>query len=395
MEVRNRDRDAEPFTTKDGSTIRELLRATVPARRHVPGLVRATAAFAVLGALTVVLAASAGTPKTVTTGVAGSVDGIAVDGGLVAIASRYEGGGTVCDRVGVWNPTKGTSLRLAGKDGGCRKVGAGSDDGVVGLGFAGGRAVWAEYDYGNHAYCSDVWTATVSKPTPVTVGAAPCTGALGGTTGESFAYGGSGSFFAVLSFTYCDVVECQDESGSDLPAGGYDPVLWRLSGTKLTKLKALADRTVLLDADATRVVVRSAKGAVSVLDTKGAVKAELAFGKGEALAARLAGSRLVVHVAKALRLVEPSGKVVRTFNVPAGASLTGATATLAAYVSAGVVHVVRLSDGRDRTVGSARGFVAARLTSAGLAYAWNVPGGGAKPGRVAWVTAAELGRALG
>jgi hypothetical protein len=346
--------------------------------------------------LALALTASAGTPRTVTTGVAGSVDGIAVDGGLVAIASRYESGDTVCDRVGVWNPAKGTSVRLAGKDGGCRKADAGPDDGVVGLGFADGRAVWAEYYYGNHAYCNDVWTATVSKPTPTAVGAAPCTGAFDGTTGESFAYGGSGSFLAVLSFTYCDVVECQDESGSDLPAGGYDVELWRLSGTKLTKLKALADRTVLLDASTTRVVIRAATGAVSVLDTKGAAKAVLAFGKSEALAARLAGSRLVVHVAKALRLVEPSsGAIVRTFAVPAGAALAGATPTLAAYVSADVVHVVRLSDGRDRTVGSAKGLIVARLTSAGLAYAWNVPGGGAKPGRVAWVTAAELGRALG
>lgn len=349
-----------------------------------------------LAALTVAGAASGATPKTVTTGVAGSVDAIAVDGGLVAIASRYESGGTVCDRVGVWNPAKGTSVRLAGKDGGCRKAGAAPDDGVVGLGFAGGRAVWAEYDYGNHAYCGDVWTATVSKPTPVAVGGAPCTGALEGTTGESFAYGGSGSFLAVLSSTYCDVAECQDDDGADLPAGGYDPKLWRLSGTKLAKLKAeLADRAVLLDADTTRVVVRAVTGTVSVLDTKGAAKAALAFKRGEALAARLAGTRLVVHVAKALRLVETSGTLVRTFKVPAGASLAGATATLAAYVTGGAVHVVRLSDGRDRAVGSAKGLVAARLTGAGLAYAWNVPGGGAKPGRVAWVTAAELAKALG
>ena len=28
MELRNRDRDAEPFTTKDGSEIRELMHAT-------------------------------------------------------------------------------------------------------------------------------------------------------------------------------------------------------------------------------------------------------------------------------------------------------------------------------------------------------------------------------
>ncbi len=351
--------------------------------------------LALVAALTLAGAAPAATPKTATTGVAGSVDAIAVDGGLVAIASRYESGATVCDRVGVWNPAKGTSVRLAGKDDGCRKADAAPDDGVVGLGFAGGRAVWAAYDYGNHAYCSDVWTATVSKPTPATVSGAACTGAFEGTTGESFAYGGSGSFLAVLSYTYCDVAECQDDSGADLPAGGYGPELWRLSGAKLAKLKALADRTVLLDADATRVVVRAAAGTVSVLDAKGAAKAALTFKKGEALAARLAGTRVVVHVAKALRLVETSGTVVRTFKVPAGAVLAGATPTRTAYVSAGVVHVVRLSDGRDRTVGSAKGFVAARLTSAGLAYAWNVPGGGAKPGRVAWVTAAELAKALG
>jgi len=350
--------------------------------------------LALLAALTLAGAAPAASPRTATTGVAGSVEAIAVDGGLVAIASHYESGGTVCDRVGVWDPAKGTSARLAGKDGGCRKEDEEPDDGVEGLGFAGGRAIWAEYDYGNHAYCVGVRTATASKPTPAAVSGAPCSGDAG-STGESFSYGGVGSLLAVLSFTYCDVVECQDESGADLPAGGYDPVLWRLSGTKLAKLKALADRTVLLDADATRVVVRAATGPVSVLDTKGAVKAELPFTKGEALAARLSGARLVVHVAKALRLVEMSGKVVRTFKVPAGASLAGATATLAAYVTGAAVHVVRLSDGRDRAVGSAKGLVAARLTSPGLAYAWNVPGGGAKPGRAAWVTATELARALG
>ena len=81
--------------------------------------------------------------------------------------------------------------------------------------------------------------------------------------------------------------------------------------------------------------------------------------------------------------------------LPPGSTVTGFQGGILVYTRQASVHVLRLADGRDRTVATAPGLVDAQLGSLGLFYGYNVPRGGAKPGRVAFVPAGTLTKLLG
>jgi hypothetical protein len=56
----------------------------------------------------------------------------------------------------------------------------------------------------------------------------------------------------------------------------------------------------------------------------------------------------------------------------------------------GEVHLLTIATNRNRVVARQKGLVQADLEPAGLYYAYNVPGGGTKPGRVTFVPASAL-----
>jgi hypothetical protein len=140
-----------------------------------------------------------------------------------------------------------------------------------------------------------------------------------------------------------------------------------------------------LDADQDRIVV-SGTNETRVLSSKGDVLLSVAT---PTLAAQLSGSQLVIAAGNELRVYDSgSGNRVASWPMPAapighdcflyadpscdyGSPQTQVTLEdvahgLAAYIYAGQVHLLRLSDGADRTV--ARGTLA-RFTSTGLVYA--------------------------
>ena len=56
------------------------------------------------------------------------------------------------------------------------------------------------------------------------------------------------------------------------------------------------------------------------------------------------------------------------------------------------MHLLTLATSRDRVVARQKGLIQADLEPQGLFYAYNVPGGGSKPGRVTFVPASQLSK---
>lgn len=338
------------------------------------------ATFALAAA--VVAPSAPGTERMI--GVTGSVERISADDGLVAISSHLESEGLVCDRAAAWRPANGAVVRFSRPDQ-CRREGGSNDDAVFDLFFAGGRAVFTSYSYGNHAYCNAVRTGTIDDPKPSRVPNAPCSGGSGDAD-QFFEFAGSGSLIAVASYVYCYPGECGG------PEGHYDVALWRLSEARLVKLARVANRSRLLAADAGRIAVLAPDGAIVLYSASGKALRTLPFKRGEVLDARLSGSQLVVQTRQSIQVFDAAtGALERTLALTPGAKLKDVEGRLAVYVRGRTIHVLRLSDGRDRAYASVTGLVDVELVRSGLFYAYNERKG-AKPGRVVFVPSADIAK---
>ena len=80
-----------------------------------------------------------------------------------------------------------------------------------------------------------------------------------------------------------------------------------------------------------------------------------------------------------------TGKVTGTCTLAAGAKVQDVENGYAVYFAATEVHLLTIATNADRVVARVKGLVQADLEPGGLFYAYNVPAGGAKPGRVAFV----------
>jgi hypothetical protein len=150
-------------------------------------------------------------------------------------------------------------------------------------------------------------------------------------------------------------------------------------------VKISAGPVVPLAIDDSRVVVRTAGGAVVVLDANGRELLSLPLGASEGTAAAIAGSDLVVLVAGALRDYDvATGKLLHEWAMPPvsiggfcgtffgrcgtpALRLDDAAQGLAAYILDGRLHLLRLRDGADVVIAHA---TAAQLEAAGLFYAY-------------------------
>ena len=187
----------------------------------------------------------------------------------------------------------------------------------------------------------------------------------------------------------------QSTVGSPTPA---PESIWRLDGTTPVQITHPPDDLQPLAVDQGRIAVRRADGSLELLDPDGGVVRTLGV---QALAAVLAGDDLVVLVQGGLRDYSAStGELSRAWplpDVPSSGrcrlySCPGIRLTLddvargvAVYTLDGVVHLLRLSNGDDRTVAGA---TAAELTDAGLFYAYE--GEAPWPGGIRFVPFEEL-----
>ena len=308
---------------------------------------------------------------------------ISADGDRVAIHAAVDDDPD-CHSGSVLQPATGRVVRF--QDAPCGKLA--SDEEYNSLTLAGSRAVWTDYDYGNHAYCNGPYIATLAKPEPIDTGKCPDEP---DNTDLYWEYAGDGSLLVARSYTLCEA-DCEEDYTRT-----YDDAveIWRV-GRGLTKLLAAKDDTKLFDVDAGRILLLDPTKKLLVLSASGRqVGAVVPSELGDA---KLSGANQVVAVTKGTTLETydvATGKLAHTSRMKGEATLMDVENGLAVYFSPGEVHVLTLATNSDRVVARQTGLVQADLEPAGLFYAYNVPGGGSKPGRVSFVPLAALQKTLG
>jgi len=313
------------------------------------------AGAAALGLFAVLAGVShAGSSRTYT--IAGPLDSLSLSASRaqVAIHAQVEDG---CDRSGVvWTPATGRVVNL--------KDGCSNDASYEDLTLAGSTAIWWDYDSGNHVYCSDVYVSALARPGPHGLGV--CDGTEGDTYYE---FAGDGTVVAVADYSVCEA-DCVGPNGKLLPDGDYGVEVRRLVGGKLVPFLEAVNFRTFLDARNWRVAVIEPKGVLTVYDTH--AKRVWSFAPAGALSNGWIVGNTVVgqqgrHVAVyAFGRIGAGAHVVTT--MPKGARLADVAGGIAVYVARSTLHLLRLSDGRDRPLVTVKGLADAQITPAGVFY---------------------------
>jgi hypothetical protein len=317
--------------------------------------------------------APAAAPVSKTIGTRGEVVSISADGPRVAIHARLGGDDEPCNSAAVWTPATGRLVRL--QDAPCEPNA--SQEQFAALALAGSRVAWVDYDYGNHAYCSGPYTATIARPQAVDL--ARC------SPDEADVYwqfAGDAALLVGRSFLLCDF-DCEKDYDRRFDT---DVTIWRVADG-LATIRAAEDDTRLLDVAEGRILLL-ASGALVVASPGGKTVGEIPAENVDS--ARFSGQTIVAASGRALSVYSPSGEREHVWTMATGGRLRDAEGGVALYTTGPSIHLLRLSDGRDRVLRAVRGLVDAELEPPGLFYAFDKPGGGVKPGRVTFVPAAAL-----
>jgi hypothetical protein len=354
--------------------------------------VRAVTAALIVAAVVVAAASAAAPPAGVKViGTRGVVASIAADGPRVAIVAEEQRVSGGCGHGSVWTPGTGKVVRIDEKND-CYEGSSSRHDNLT---LAGTRVAWVDYDYGNHAYCDGPYTTTLAAPARRTALPSDCDGTL---SDVYFRFAGDGNVLVESSHKVCEVEGiCTDDNGDPLPEGIYRVEINRVVGAKLRPVVPTADMRWLDGVAGTRVLVEE-KGSLNVYSLAGRTLTSI---PGTVDAARLAGTNVVAAKGKRLTVYGPDGKVVAQRRIAVARSLNDAEGGLVVYgvtiageQRSGKIHVLRLSDGRDRVIATVPRPVGADLESTGLFYAYNETKG-EKPGRVVFMPTAVLASRMG
>jgi hypothetical protein len=283
--------------------------------------------------------------------IVGPIDSLSLSasGGSVAIHAAVEAG---CERSGVvWTPATGRALNL--------KDSCSNDASYETLTLAGSTAIWWDYDSGNHVYCSDLYVSSLAHPSAH--GLNVCDGTEGDTYYE---FAGDSTIVAVADFSVCQS-DCTDANGKLLPDGDYGVEVRRLVGGKLRPLLTPVDFRTFLDARNWRVAVVEPKHVLVVYDTAG--KRLWSAAGVSAGAGWIAGNNVVVQQGSSVRTYSATGSGPAR-SLAKGARVTDVAGGIAVYITGSTVHLLRLSDGRDRKLVTVRGLSDAQITPAGVFY---------------------------
>jgi len=259
-------------------------------------------------------------------------------------------------RACVWSDTRGSNFEA--------------------LTLAGTRAVWVNYTYGNFAYCEGPFTSTLHRLTPTHVANTVCDG----SDNYFWDFKGDRHLLVGRAYHYCDS-DCANYG----PAYEEYVTLYRFSGGHFLTIASLPHDTRLLGVDAGRILLQG-PSMLEIVDTHGASLATVQL-TAHPDAAFLSGGDLVAAVGGSLLDYDAStGTLLQTWPMRAGGRLRGLEAGRALYVTGKQLHLLRLSDGRDRVVATVPHLAGEALTESGLYYAANVAG----DGTVTFVPAARL-----
>jgi hypothetical protein len=318
--------------------------------------------------------AGSAVPAKLLFGTKGRILRIAADGGRVAIETAARDR-TSCDRVVVWNTlTRGFNAYRTG-------VHCGDNPIIEFLGevaLAGTRVAWIEAAGGNELDLT-VHTATPGKKPSLVEFVENDSGATGGSAGDYVAnLYGDGGLIAYDSWT-------EDDQGAVTAAA-----LRILTGAKAKTIRRGRDTLDVVGVDAKRIAIQAATGPATIVSNAGALLKKIAVKPGTFAGAAFQGKTFVTLRGTALEVYDVgTGKLTKTITVPAKSRLDDVHDGLAVYRHAREVHVVRLSDGKQRVFKPPTAPVGAALEGPGLFYAYNLPKGTAL-GRVQFVPRATL-----
>jgi len=315
---------------------------------------------------------AAGSTGAKTIGTRGAVDSISADGGRVAIHAQL-GDDPRCDFGAVWQPARQRVFRLGSRDTCPQSDDAEFDE----LTLSGDLAVWTNYNFGNHAYCVGPFVASLRTLRAVGSGACP---AEPDNADMHWEYRGSAGLLVARSWTLCEA-DCEPDFSKTYDA---HVALYLIRSTGPKKILAAKNDTKLLDVDAGRILLRDPGGRLLVLNAAGRQVGNLPV---NAKTAWLDGSsRVSTPIGMSLTTFDiASGRVAETCTTKKGARIQDVENGDVVYFAGNQVHLLTIATNADRVVARQRGLVQADLEPGGLFYAYNVPGGGSKPGRVAYL----------
>jgi hypothetical protein len=177
--------------------------------------------------------------------------------------------------------------------------------------------------------------------------------------------------------------------------------LWRIEGRQQSLIRSGPSILPVVSVEGGRVaILREDVGLVDIRGDDGRILDRVGIGKGSVGAVVLTGDRLVVQRNGRLLVFDvESGALVRSIRLRPGglakAHLRDAAGGYAVYLAGIAIHVVRLSDGRDRALELEREarWVDVQLEPQGLFYGYNEVDT-TRPGRLAFVALRELARGI-
>ena len=296
----------------------------------------------------------------------GEIEALAFDGTRVAydVGTGY-GAKRRCNTVYVWSLRRNVTTRVSGRQT-CGADDTSTGAGVRELALAGSRAAWIVNRGGNTESGDYLYVAALAKPGERLLASAFRTGDVDGILTGNWLGGlvGARSFLGV------------DHWATDTRGAVKSARLQRLGA----RLRDLADGTATMTArstDGRLVAVLRADEAVGLYSTRGKLLRTVTPSTPTEVAVR--GVYLaVLTTADTLEVYNShSGRRLHTWRVAHGARSLDVSSGLAAYAapSAGggyarVVHVLRLSNGKDRVLATTPPqLVAVRIEPAGLVYA--------------------------
>jgi len=316
--------------------------------------------------------------------------GLAADGGRAAFA--------FCNQlVGTWRPGATNVTRLGPVAQWTCPPPRGLER-TFSIAFAGDRVAWA-VSAGGNIYSNLVFLVVLSNAHTLTIAAETdyCCRSFDPDPNRMGDVYGAGSFLVFSSR-----VKCGDGPGAPACAGSTRTVvsqtMWRLRRPPFSaqcvnkpgpcaQLATSAPNATLrpLSVSAGRILLLN-NGVLELRNTSGAVTRQFGGVAAVMRGADLMANRVLVLVPAALRVYNAStGALVRTRALPnvtsagvcgmppcpaAALQMLDAARGLVAYTLSGKLHLLRLSDGRDRVVAAADD---ARFGSTGLFYAYSAP----------------------
>jgi hypothetical protein len=370
------------------------------------GVLRITAPAVLLAALALVPAsartAATAPPLVQVTAhelrIAKPVTSLAADNGRAAF--------TFCNQLnGVWRPGATGIIRLGPLNLWACPSPTGVET-IQTLAIANGRIAWALDESGN-VVDNYTFVTTLAHPHTLTLVANLAHCCRGQPDQERMGYVYGDKNFLAFGTRY----KCGDNGTPTCPPGSptgfVNYTAWRIRQPPFTSSCAYStgpceqiasSNTTLepLSVDSGRIVLREANGALVVRAASGALVRTFPALAGLTRGAELMGNRLVVlipahvldlnlangHVlhSRALPQVPSSGVCGIQPCLPTTLRMVDAARGLVAYLRNGKLHLLRLRDGRDRTVHTATD---ARFGDTGLFYAYTATG--PYPGRIHFV----------